>query len=286
LRTAIGSTLLTVCVTGLLTPSEAQVSNATASSGVEIYITPLPTEIDELEPIWLELQFRNNLAEPVRVDLGPKRKGNTLISVWTDRGEIKTVPVDVMGLGPPPEVEIPSVSNFRLRLLLNERVPNLAPGIYSIRIQFEGRTETDLGRMRTSVDRQFTVKVLPIDTGKLAATCLSLSKRIENATDAGDADDAATALSYITHPIAVPYIAALLTRNPNIVVPKLMAGLERIGGPTATAFLIGQLDNNNPRIAGFARLALNGIAARTEGTLQERIRHALSVHPPPDSCCF
>lgn len=82
LRSAIG-TLFAFCLT--------------AAPGVEIYIAPLPAESGEFDPIWVELELRNKLAEPTIVDLGAKRKEDVLISVSTDRGEIRSVPVDTTG---------------------------------------------------------------------------------------------------------------------------------------------------------------------------------------------
>ncbi len=67
--------------------------------------------------------------------------------------------------------------------------------------------------------------------------------------------NAANALSYVTHRVAIPFVRGLL--NNQIAAQYLTVGLGRIGDSEASEVLIHALDlsGNSGRVAGFARMA-------------------------------
>jgi len=184
------------------------------------------------EPVWIDYVVRNTTADSVTIQLGHNRKANFRIVVTPpDRRSIETPRLSSEGMGLIGRVLIPAAHTYRQELLLDEWYDVDAPGQYEIAI--------GLGDEAPQVLR---LQVLERDPVKLEAVAKALHNQALS-PDVETADRAALALSSIDDPIAVPFLANLLSRKQ----PLAARGLGRIGTPEAIDALLANLPE--PHIA-------------------------------------
>ncbi len=155
-----------------------------ADQPVRIEIGDLPPEVGQWEPGWIELRFHNETVEPVQVNLGPKRKANTAISVSRQGSELPAVPLQLSGFGPSYEVEVQPGAVFTSKILLNERYPTLLAGSYVLNVGFLGSAKLGGRTWTISAERRFEVRIAAADRYRLAGLCADLARQVAEAETA------------------------------------------------------------------------------------------------------
>ena len=97
---------------------------------------------------------------------------------------------------------------------------------------------------------------------------------METAPNAEAAQEPARTLSHVEDPIAVPYLARVLSTN-TLTYSKAIAGLEKIGDADAVEVLLSVVDNNND-VGEQARRSLTRMQDRIpDPRLKETVRKAV-----------
>ena len=110
---------------------------------------------------------------------------------------------------------------------------------------------------------------------RLNKICAELEKQAEIATTVDAAQFPALALSYVDDPIAVPYLARVLSAHA-LAYEKTVRGLERIGSDEAVEVLLSALNENYGDIAELATTSLGRMQARIANPrLRETVKNAV-----------
>jgi hypothetical protein len=117
------------------------------------------------------------------------------------------------------------------------------------------------------------------DINRLTKVCAELAARTEEARSVTDAQDPALALSYVRDPVAVPYLARVLSGHA-LSYQLAVAGLERIGNDAAIETLLSELNDKYGDIGDLARRALERMEDHISSpNLRETVQRELASKP-------
>jgi uncharacterized protein (UPF0147 family) len=119
------------------------------------------------------------------------------------------------------------------------------------------------------------VDIVTIGDGKIiVAPGADFARPVETAANADAAQEPARTLSYVEDPIAVPYLAKVLSTN-TLTYNKAIAGLERIGNVDAAETLLSVVDNDND-VGEQARRSLTRMQDRiADPRLKDTVKRAV-----------
>ncbi|HEV2386361.1 MAG TPA: hypothetical protein VGS20_03800 [Candidatus Acidoferrales bacterium] len=233
------------------------------------------------EPVVLEFSVRNDLAQPVTLDLGPGFVGRFRLGLVGPDGQ--TVQV---GTSPPGDaggglytlgrVTVQPGQEYRQRIVLNQWLEFRSVGMYSLAAELPRGIDLAGGVSLPPQKVRLRLEVRLRDAAALRRLCDELAARVESAQGVADASEPALELSYVDDPVAVPYLARVLAA-PGLVEGVAIDGLERVGNQAAVEALIPALESKRDGVGILAREALGRLTRRTsDPALRKRIQEALA----------
>src|ERR1700730_1915284 len=125
---------------------------------------------------------------------------------------------------------------------MNRWFPFEAQGTYSLTSKLTSNIETADGSVEAE-GRTDQVQINPKNPARLNTICAGLEQQGEIATTVEAVQFPAQALSYVNDPVAVPYLARLLSAH-TLAYANAVTGLERIGGDASAEALLSALNEN------------------------------------------
>ena len=238
------------------------------------------------EPVLLNFSVNNALAERIKLDLGPDRKGGFLFRVTKPDGSLlQLAPYLREGVGLRPEVSVEPGQAYTQRILLNElfqhTTPKLEfePGKYEIEVRMAHPIQTPEGALITSdTGTRLSLEIGPRNPQRLQQVAEEFTRQALGGSRGQAAFEASFILSHIKDPVAVPYLAKLLASG-GLGDLHAIEGLGRIGDESAVRVLISALGAEGDK-AVMARGALSVIGATSPNPqLKGRIKEALASAP-------
>ncbi len=227
------------------------------------------------EPVIISMEIRNTESKPIHFDLGRDRKQNFLFVVTTPDGRrIRLPELKKSGFSRSGSIDLVAGGSYEQQLILNEWFSFDEVGHYvieaSVTIPENEAKANPLNRLQVS---KFNIQILPLDDRQLFKTCAGLAEEVEMSNSYAVAAQAATALSYVSDTVAVPYLRRILTSQ-KLVEPIAIQGLERIGTREAVeAMSLGlQIDSNNTAI--LSQAALRRVGAKSQ---DPSVRHFVQI---------
>lgn len=223
---------------------EVQARNASSSeTGVKISYSLPSTQLSLHEPISINFEINNESKQIVRLDLGQDRKGGFLITVTSPDGTTSHLPqYKHEGISRYGTVSVQPGETFSQRLLLNEWYDHFnSPGRYKLEARLI--TTIAVGNSFQLQDSGFKgeIPIAPRDAAQLKRFCEELATQVATAPNPEAAQEPARILSYVEDPVAVPYLARVLSTN-TFTQQFAIEGLERVGDDAAIEVLLSSLD--------------------------------------------
>lgn len=217
-----------------------------AAPQVEFELRLAAEEVTLHEPVWLDLTIHNRSAEAVEVDLGHNARNHLAFVVRTPDGTRLVLPqTDDQGFGPTGRVTIEPGRSHTRRYLLNEWYAFPLSGMYVIEVALNGPPRMGYRSITRTAPQSVTLTVTPRDEARLDAVAKQLAAVAIDEKNAAMRMAAASALSRIDDPVAVPHLIRLL-RSRSWSRAEAARGLARIDTPAARAALAEALEDPDP----------------------------------------
>ena len=219
------------------------------------------------EPVYIVFSIHNGLNESIRFDLGYDGKHNFEFTIIEPDGSVVRTPPthmggEVMGRWVDRAPVTPG-KTFSKRMLLNEWYEFRVPGNYVVEAKLGGRVQTLQGTpVRPAPPQDIPLHITPRDLEHLKSVCEQLAEKVGD-QDAGQASDAAFALSYINDPVAVPYLGRILKKTA-FGKEDAVKGLVRIGNAEAVRVLTSNSKGQDPQLRIQIHNALKEIRSRSK----------------------
>lgn len=229
------------------------------------------------EPAILVFSIRNDSDRAMSIDLGGDKTQFLAFSVTTPDGQV------IRGGPPLPEglhtlgtMTIAARGIYKQELLLNQWFEFKSPGRYFLEAKLNA-PGSPLSEAPSAQGRWMRLEIKPRDINRLTKVCAELAARTEEARSVTDAQDPTLALSYVRDPVAVPYLARVLSGHA-LSYQLAVAGLERIGNDAAVETLLSELNDKYGDIGDLARRALARMEDRISNPhLKEAVTRALAT---------
>jgi hypothetical protein len=198
------------------------------------------------EPVVVLFEVHNGTTKPVVVTVGATVRQFFDFSLETPSGDILHKDpfdgqVDIVTYGDG-KVTVNPGANYTESLVMNRWFPFESQGAYSLTSKLTSNIETADGNVE-AVTRTAQLLINPRDPAKLTKVCGDLAQQAELAASVQVAQFPALALSYVNDPIAIPYLARLLSAH-TLAYASAITGLERIGDDGAAEVLLSALNEN------------------------------------------
>jgi hypothetical protein len=254
-----------------------------AHIGVHVAYSLRSTDLTLGKPVILTITIVNHSGQPVRADLGQDRKENFAFKViQPDQQELALPAFSREGISRPGVVDVDPGQSFSEDLVLNEWYQFSTPGKYTLKaILKEPITNADGRTIFEDHGSELRFTVHPRNLTELRYVCARSVDDIAKAQSYSEAAEAATQLSYVSDPAAVPYLKKGLELGKS-VEPILISGLERIGDESAVQVLISSLLSGPSDTRLLARSALQHIYGSTQDSnVRKQIEEAFAKSGPP-----
>jgi hypothetical protein len=240
------------------------------------------------EPVVVIFSVHNGLSQPITLTLGAQSRQYFQFSLTTAKGYTlqsyrnpgEDADVVTVGSG---KVEVVPGGGYEQPLLVNQWFQFDTPGIYYLTSKLATGIQVAGDANIQPQGRTIRLVIKPRDAARLEKVCSELAKQVLAAKDVEQETEPALKLSYIDDPIAVPYMAYVLSHrmfNDQLIV----RGLERMGDEAAVEVLLSELGDDYGDIGVLARRALIRMQHRISNpNLKETVRRALEQEPPPAS---
>jgi len=240
---------------GLLVSDMAQtVSDVSAS------VTLPEASVSLNEPIYANLTLANRGAEETTVDLGLNGKSNIELTVQRPNGAVATYTLSGEGFGQSGEVTLAPGASHREKLLLNEWYRFDQPGVYLLQLRLKDGSK----ELTRNDGNKLSLEVQPVHPLHLRDVAETLADRAVNGSTYEERRQAANALSYMTHPAALPALARVL-RHGSLVEDYAVVGLGRIGTPEAAAILAAAQNHRDQDVRAQVLSTLRSLRTRPLG---------------------
>jgi hypothetical protein len=253
-------------------------TNAVEATGeVVVAYSPPAQQLTLREPVFVNFTVRNGLDQPVKLDLGQDRKESfRFVVIKPDGARMALPPWQRNGVSRIGELSVAPREEFTERLLLNEWFDFPVPGRYEVEVSLAMPLRGAGGKaLAARTAGRFVLDIGPRDAAELKRVSAALLEQIVKAKSYEDAAAAATALSHVADPVAVPDLEKTLTSG-RMVESIAIAGLARVGNEEAARVLISTLHGPDAEVAQLARAALAEIEQKSpDAGLKERIRREL-----------
>ena len=254
------------------------------SRQVELQLVLEEKEFTLHEPVVVLFTVHNGLSTPIILTLGAEKRQYFQFSLTKPDGQVihssypppGTVDIVTFGSG---QQEVASGETFRQNLLLNQWFQVDSRGKYVLNGRLTSKIEISKGQYLSDEDHTLSFHVGARDSSRLKKVCEELTNQIRNRPSVEEWQEPARMLSSIDDPIAVPYLAEVLSTHKgteNIIVP----GLERIGDDPAVEALLSSLEDQSGDVSILARRALTRLEPTISNShLKETVRRALAPKP-------
>jgi len=258
----------------------ANVSDRSSQGHVEIDYA-VQQDFSLHEPIVVSFSVHNGLSRPIKLTLGAQGKQFFKLSLTTPDGRVfesdrrAGSTVSVVTFDGEGEKVLAPGENYHQPLLINQWFAFDAPGQYLLTSQLSTSIEVSGDGTLPPQTQSTRFRVSPRDPARLEKVCSELIKHVENATNVEAEREPALALSYINDPIAVPYLAQMLSHH-RLNYRLAIAGLERIGNDAAIEVLLTTMNDTYGDMGDLSRQALTRVQDRIpNANLKETVRRAL-----------
>lgn len=230
------------------------------------------------EPVLLLFKVHNGLEQPVVLNLGVN---------WIQFFEFELTPPQgyaARGRSQPNEglstqpgkLIIGPGEDFQQELLLNQWFDFDLPGEYILRASLNTTIELGGVPMPPLQANRLVLDIKPRNTDRLRRVCSELATQVVLASGEEAGQKALLELSYVKDPIAVPYLAQVLSQH-KISYNVVISGLENIGNDAAVEVLLSTLNDNYADMADLARQALTRMQDRISNpNLKETVKRELA----------
>ncbi len=210
-------------------------------------------------------EVHNGMTKPVVVTVGALVRQYFDFSLTTPSGQVLhkdpfNHQVDIVSIGDG-KITVAPGADYKEPLVMNRWFPFESLGTYSLTSKVTSDIETADGDFQAE-SQTAQLRVNPRDPSRLNKICADLEQQAEIATTVEAAQFPALALSYVNDPVAVPYLARLLSAH-TLAYATAVTGLERIGNDDAAEVLLSAL---NEKWGDTAELATRSLAR-----MQDRI---------------
>ncbi len=229
------------------------------------------------EPVVLLFEVHNGLKQPITLTVGSLTRQFYDLTVTTPIGKVFhkdpfNGQVDIVTIGDGKIIVAPG-ADYKEHLVMNQWFPFESQGTYSLTSKLTSDIETADGDFHAE-SQTAQLLINPRDPARLAKICAELATQVETAANADAAQEPARTLSYVEDPIAVPYLARVLSTD-TLTYNKAIAGLERIGNDAAIEVLLSVVDNNND-VGEQARTSLTRMQDRiADPRLKDTVKKAV-----------
>jgi hypothetical protein len=230
------------------------------------------------EPVVLLFEVHNGLKQPITLTVGSLTRQFYDLKLTTPRGQVLhkdpfNGQVDIVTIGNG-KITVEPGSDYNEPLVMNQWLPFASQGTYTLTSKLTSDIETAEGSFLAESETA-QLRINPRDPARLNKICAELARQVEMATSVDAAQFPARALSYVDDPIAVPYLAHVLSAH-TLAYEKAVQGLERIGNDEAVEVLLSALNENYGDIAELATWSLGRMQDRiTNPRLKETVRKAV-----------
>jgi len=252
------------------------------SGQVEVSFNPSAETFALHEPIVVLFSVHNGLASPIIITLGAQKRQFFQFYLTPPKGEVlqSSFPppgqVDVVTFGPGTQ-EIAPGADYKQRLVINQWFSFPIKGVYSLKGQLTSEIAANGAGSLFTPAQTIPIRIGDKNSVILEKTCSELTKRVENGLSVEEWEEPALELSYIDDPIAVKYMAQVLSTHKgaeNLIVP----GLERIGDDSAIEVLLSSLNDASGDMSMLSRRALTRLQPRiSDSYLKETVQRALAT---------
>lgn len=197
------------------------------------------SEVEVRGPVIIDFVVKNNTSETAKIDLGEDREAGFDFALILPEGKrilLSRRPTE--GISRRGDVSIGPQQTYSQRLIVNEWFRFSIPGKYVLEAKLENPVETEGGRViaaNTSSTIEFNMK--PANQESLRRTAAFLAQKVIESRSYQQAVDAATALSHVEDPVAVPYLRKGLVSY-KMVAPIIIDGLVRIASKESVHTLV------------------------------------------------
>ncbi|MGH9432520.1 MAG: HEAT repeat domain-containing protein [Terriglobia bacterium] len=232
--------------------------NLGAQGGIELSFKLKDSSTTLHEPVWVECSIHNTLPNSISLDLGFNRTRNFVFTITAPNGTV-TSPLQLgnAGFGLYGELSLPAGGVHTEEVLLNEWYPFPAEGNYLVRVKFTGPIRTEFGQtIQANREGEMELDIEPRNPKTLEEICRALTAAAVS-PNAEAALRAGRTLSYVSDPIAVPFLGEVL-RNSDFAQLLAAQGLGRIRTPEALRILRSRLNTEDPGLKAVIEGALSG----------------------------
>jgi hypothetical protein len=251
------------CLPLAIAISAARTSHAPKQVGVHFRLQENVVTLHE--PVVVFFEIHNGLSLPITVTVGALVRQFFDFTLTTPNGQVfHKEPfggqVDIVTIGDG-KVTVAPGADYQEPLVMNQWFAFASQGTYSLTSRLTSDIETADGSFQAE-SQAAQLRVNPRDPTRLNKICAELSKQAQIATTVESAQFPVRALSYVDDPIAVPYLARVLSGH-TLAYEKGVQGLERIGNDEAVEVLLSALNESWGDIPELATTSL--------GRMQDRI---------------
>lgn len=245
---------------------------------IEVHFRFQEKEVTVHEPVVVLFEVHNALSQPITVTVGALVRQFFDFSLTTPDGKmLRKDPfggqVDIVTAGSG-KITVEPGSEYKEPIVLNQWFPFTSQGTYSLTSKLTSEVETADGSFQAESETA-QLRVHQRDAVRLNKICAELEKQEEIASAVATAQFPAQALSYVDDPVAVPYLARMLSAH-TLAYAKAIPGLERIGNDEAVEVLLSALNENYADIAELATTSLGRMQDRIANPrLKETVRNAV-----------
>ena len=236
------------------------------------------SEVTLHEPVFMTLTILNGGRLPIKVDLGQDRKQALAFSIIQPDGRIVSAQLPLHeGISRIGTLSIAPASKFEQVVIVNQWYVFPMTGQYQVKVRLvaiDGQQQVVPNLTNWST---LPLKVTPLNTERLEQLCTELKSKIDGSASYADKEEATLALSYVTSPIAIPYLQELALSQENPLAPIAIEGLARMEEEAGLRALIAVSDQNNSTTSLLARNYLSRrFSETTDPDLKQQIQRALS----------
>jgi hypothetical protein len=231
------------------------------------------------EPVIINFVVKNNFSETITFDLGSDRKESFQLNLTRPNGASSQARRIIEGFAMTGKITLRPGQVYRQRLLINEWFDLSQIGAYAISVNLLTSIQSGNGRVvAKGANFRSTFEITSRNPKKLQEICAGLLTQITTSNTYEQAMNAATMLSFIRDPVAVPFLERVLKLKMNRIMIEQAAieGLGRIGNTEAVQALIRALSAPNAESTSYIRYALFRIESETtDPAMKQQIKRAL-----------
>jgi len=208
-------------------------------SGVDIVFWLREMQMVLHQPIVVGMSVKNNLRQPLQLNLGPNRTDAFIFDLqFPDGRKIRLPRLSGEGLVHPGLIQVLPKQEYAQSLLLNQWTDFPIHGKYILTVLLANEIKTANGK-RVNANRTFKIEFMILERNKEVIETISnnLVQRILNSDSRVEISRAARELSYIDDPVAIPYLQKAMIADERVALSIIDTFIEK-GGKVSVDVLI------------------------------------------------